>query len=270
MDKTLKPADAGEIFEKLLPAWNKPLELGLVLNLPLSRVEAIHMQYLNPRDCVLRIIIAFLEQAEPRPTWRVIVEALRSRVVNLPDLARRVEAALIPDPTATRDVVLPETTTGKSPSAPIISDLFMSPPVLTLDDAETILDELFEAQNQSYMLGLALKLPFSEVEAIHGQYQNPRDRLLRVIIAFLEQAEPRPTWGVIVEALRSRAVNLPRLARRVEAAHCPDPTATRSGEFTTVLLSSYHYSHTYQPSSFLLAKKTTYPTRKLPNPSFLC
>ena len=67
MDKTLKPDDAGEIFEKLLPAWNKPLELGLALNLPLSTVEAIHMQYLNPRDCVLRIIIAFLEQAEPRP-----------------------------------------------------------------------------------------------------------------------------------------------------------------------------------------------------------
>ena len=124
MDETLRPDDAGEIFEKLLPAWNKPLELGLALNLPLSEVEAIHMQYINPRDCLLRIIIAFLKQMKPRPTWRVIVEALRSRVVNLPDLARRVEAALIPDPTATRDVV-PETTTGKSPSAPIISDLFI-------------------------------------------------------------------------------------------------------------------------------------------------
>ena len=124
MDETLRPDDAGEIFEKLLPAWNEPLELGLALNLPLYEVEAIHMQYQNPDDRLLHVIIAFLEQAEPRPTWGVIAEALRSRVVNLPALARRVEAALIPDPTATRGVV-PETSTSKSPSAPIISDLFI-------------------------------------------------------------------------------------------------------------------------------------------------
>ena len=247
MDETLAPDDAGEIFEELLPACNKSLMLGLALNLSLSEVEAIHMQYQNPRQCLLRVIMSFLEQVEPRPTWGVIVEALRSRAVNLPDLARRVEAALIPDPTATR--VVPETTTGKSPSAPIISDLFMSPAVLTPDDAVMILDELFEAQNQSYMLCLALKLPFSEVEAIHGQYQNPRDRLLRVIIAFLEQAEPRPTWGVIVEALRSRAVNLPHLARRV---HCPDSITTRSGEFTAVFYRAITilYSHHRSWASF--------------------
>ena len=41
--------------------------------------------------------------------------ALRSPIVNLPALARRVEAAHFPDLTATRDVV-PETT-GKSLSS---------------------------------------------------------------------------------------------------------------------------------------------------------
>ena len=130
MDKTLTPDDAVEIFEELLPAQNQSYVLGLKLKLPLRIVEAIHLQYQNPRDCLLHVIVAFLEQTEPRPTWRVIVNALRSRAINLPDLARRVEVAHIPDPTdipdptATRDVV-PETATGKSPSAPIISDLFI-------------------------------------------------------------------------------------------------------------------------------------------------
>ena len=109
----------------------------------------------------------------------------------------------------------------------------MSPPVLTPDDARTILNELFDARNQSLMLGLALKLPFHKVKAIHSQYQNPRDRLHYVIIEFLNQAEPRPTWRVIVKALRSRAVNLPHLARRV---HCPDSITTRSGEFTDLAI----------------------------------
>ena len=110
----------------------------------------------------------------------------------------------------------------------------MSPPVLTPDDAGMILDELFEARNQSYVLGLVLKLPLDKVEAIHSQYQNPGECFIRVVVAFLRQTEPRPTWRVIVNALRSRVVDLPDLARRVEAAHCPDSITTRSGEFTAV------------------------------------
>ena len=120
----LTPDDAGMVLNELFEARNQSYVLGLALKLPLDKVEAIHSQYQNPGECFIRVIIAFLEQAEPRPTWRAIVEALRSRAINLPDVARRVEAAHFPDPTATRDVV-PETATGKSPSAPIISDLFI-------------------------------------------------------------------------------------------------------------------------------------------------
>ena len=65
-----------------------------------------------------------------------------------------------------------------------------------------------------------------DVEAIQTTYQQPKDRLLQVIIAFLQQAEPRPTWRSIVDALKSPVVGLTALARRVEAAHFPHPTAT--------------------------------------------
>ena len=98
---------------------------------------------------------------------------------------------------------------------------------LAESDAADILEELLSAQNQSYLLGMKLKLPLHEVEAIHLKYLDPRERLLHVIVTFLRQAEPRPTWRVIVEALRNPIVNLPALARRVVAAHFPDPTATR-------------------------------------------
>ena len=83
-----------------------------------------------------------------------------------------------------------------------------------------------EAQNQSYALGLKLKLPPHVVEAIHSTYLQPRDRLLQVLIEFTKQIDPRPTWRAIVAALRSPAVNLPQLAMRVEAAHFPYPTAS--------------------------------------------
>jgi hypothetical protein len=109
VDETLIPDDAGKILVELLPAQNKSRMLGLALNLPPHKVEAIHSQYQNPQDRLYYVIIAFLER-EPRPTWRVIVKALRSRAVNLPALAKKMESAHYPDLTLTRDVV-PETTT---------------------------------------------------------------------------------------------------------------------------------------------------------------
>ena len=96
------------------------------------------------------------------------------------------------------------------------------------NDAAEVLEELLDAQNQSYVLGLKLKIPLADVDAIHGSYSSPRDRLLQVIIAFLKQEQTGPTWRVIVDALRNPAVNLPALAKRVEAAHFPDPTSIRA------------------------------------------
>ena len=90
-----------------------------------------------------------------------------------------------------------------------------------------IFEELLEAMNQAYMLGLKLNLPSHELDAIRKTNPDPREFLLQVILAFLRRAEPRPTWRVIVDALRSPIVNLTALAERVEAAHFPDNTATR-------------------------------------------
>ena len=59
------------------------------------------------------------KQAE-RPTWRVLIDALKNPLVSLTALAGRVEAAHFPDSTATRDVVPTcKTTTGMSLSAPL-------------------------------------------------------------------------------------------------------------------------------------------------------
>ena len=97
---------------------------------------------------------------------------------------------------------------------------------LTPEDAVSVLEEIVEAENRSYRLGLKLKLPSHVVDSIKTQYSDPRDMLLQVLLEFMRQTEPRPTWRVIVDALRSPAVNLPHLAERVEAAHFPNPSAT--------------------------------------------
>ena len=114
MNETLTPDDAGKILEELLDAQNHAHLLGLMMNVKPRDVEAIQAMYQQPKDRLLHIIISFLQQTEPTPTWRTIVDALKSPVVGLTALARRVEAAHFPDSTATRDVVAE--TTGMSPS----------------------------------------------------------------------------------------------------------------------------------------------------------
>ena len=98
---------------------------------------------------------------------------------------------------------------------------------LTERDAKDILEELLEAMNKAYELGLVLKLLPHELEAIKKASSNAQECLLQVILAFLRRVEPKPTWMVIVDALRNRIVNLTALAERVEAAHFSGPTATQ-------------------------------------------
>ena len=95
--------------------------------------------------------------------------------------------------------------------------------VLTEKDVQNILEELLPAQNRSYELGLKLNLPPHQVESIHSTYTDPRKRLLQIVIQFLSQLEPRPTWKVIVYALKSPVVNLPRLGEAIEAVYVNIP-----------------------------------------------
>ena len=86
------------------------------------------------------------------------------------------------------------------------------------------MDVLDELMDKSYELGVKLMVPASKVESIHKTYKKPRSRLLQVLVEFLNQETPPPTWTAIVDALRSRTVNLFELAGRVEAAHFPEST----------------------------------------------
>ena len=104
--------------------------------------------------------------------------------------------------------------------------------VLTAKDAVKVLEELLPAQNQSYELGLTLNLPPHEVKSIHNTFTDPRKRLLQIVMEFLNQADPQPTWRVIVGALKNPVVNLPQLARAIETAHIPVNTSTPVSEAT--------------------------------------
>ena len=105
--------------------------------------------------------------------------------------------------------------------------------ILTDSDAVDILEELTEALGHANILGVMLSIKPVELEAISMMYKDPKERLYRIILTFLRQAEPPPTWRAIVKALKSPIVNLTALAKRMEAAHFHDPTASRDPPTTT-------------------------------------
>ena len=110
-DKTLTPNDAVDVLEELLEVQSNSYAFGLKLKLPQPVVNSIHSTYTQPRDCLLQVIIAFTQQVD-NPTWRAIIDALRSPTLNLLPLANKVEAVHFPDPTSTRDVVPEIPSTG--------------------------------------------------------------------------------------------------------------------------------------------------------------
>lgn len=100
-ESELRHDDVSKVLEELLPAQNLSYLLGLKLKLPQHVVDRIHIDTPHPRERLLQILVEFLKLEQPRPTWTALADALKSPVVNLPDLAERVEATLFPE-TSTR------------------------------------------------------------------------------------------------------------------------------------------------------------------------
>ena len=97
MSKTLTTNDTADVLDALLPAQNEYHSLGLALKLSPYEVKAIYTANHRPQDCLREVIIKFLEQApESRRNWRVIADALASRIVNHQGLSETVKAAHLP------------------------------------------------------------------------------------------------------------------------------------------------------------------------------
>lgn len=120
-DETLSPDKAIDILGEILEAQNQSRYLGLTLNIPDYEVTSIHKQYTDPKDCLYYVLVKFLNGIDPIPTWKVIIAALRSPAVNLPQLAMKLETKHI---RATRNV-LPETITNTGRCSHLVHELFL-------------------------------------------------------------------------------------------------------------------------------------------------
>jgi len=92
---------------------------------------------------------------------------------------------------------------------------------LSLDDLVTVRKELHEARTKWYDIGLELKVPVGTLDSIEAQSDDAKKCLLDTLKHWLKTVDPKPTWQLLVNALRSCLVKENRLANSLEEKHCP-------------------------------------------------
>ena len=95
-DKTLNQDDVADVVCEILDVQTKSKTFGRVLKLPKATVDAIHCRYSETQDCLFHVIDEFVKQLEPRPTWRVILNALRNPLIDHSRLAQEIERKYSP------------------------------------------------------------------------------------------------------------------------------------------------------------------------------
>lgn len=88
--------------------------------------------------------------------------------------------------------------------------------VMDLNDAIDILQELDEVKADSEVLGHLLRVPRVLLYSFRQEYIDPQDHLLHVIDEFLKGVDPKPTWRVIIGALRHPQLRYRKLAEEIE------------------------------------------------------
>ena len=101
MSEILTRADAENVLRELLPLTNnESYTLGLLLGLPIHRMDVVETTNLSPKPFLTEVIIWFLVQApESRRNWRVIADALSNPLLNHRALAESIKAAHFPNST---------------------------------------------------------------------------------------------------------------------------------------------------------------------------
>ena len=97
-------------------------------------------------------------------------------------------------------------------------------------DLSTVRNEIHDIRTKWLDIGVELKVKISTLKSIETRYVDPKDRLREVISEWLK-ANDYPTWQSLVDALRTRVIDEPKLAAELEAKYCSCSTESKGNSF---------------------------------------
>ena len=100
-----------------------------------------------------------------------------------------------------------------------LTNLFLSPDFLSIDDLGQVFNKLYDARVKWFEIGLQLidKLTVSDIETIQKEQDGDYDKcFVHLLKTWLrKQVDPKPTWAMLANALRSQSVGFGRLAETI-------------------------------------------------------
>ena len=90
-----------------------------------------------------------------------------------------------------------------------------------VDDLGDVLEETLGSSTKWYRIGLRLKVPVAKLDGIRKEFNDQQECLCEMLKEWLKStAGTKPSWEVLVEALRSQTVGETQLADQLETNHC--------------------------------------------------
>ena len=90
-----------------------------------------------------------------------------------------------------------------------------------LGNLRDLLEETLSSSTKWYKIGLRLDVPVDKLDGIRREFSDQEDCLCEMLKEWLKGAAgTRPTWHVLVEALRSQTVGETQLADQLEMKYC--------------------------------------------------
>ena len=181
------------------------MDIGIELGLNMTDLDAIETNFgSDPKKCFTKMLTLWLEQVDPLPTQRALVEALRSPTVNLGQLAESVENEDLLVELSSSEVVTP-----RAVVVPYEADNQLFPHIDDIQDEQSRreLEQRLRAESKEIRLQFCILMNkyFDSLE--DQQYSIPR--LIRYLKTGLETdcLFPEPNnanYGDIMKLIESK------------------------------------------------------------------
>ena len=79
----LSVIDLKAVAKMVWPARSKWFHIGVELGIDLGTLEAIRNDYCSSKECFTTMLTEWLRMNDPVPSWRALVDALKSKLVGV-------------------------------------------------------------------------------------------------------------------------------------------------------------------------------------------
>ena len=99
---------------------------------------------------------------------------------------------------------------------------------LTAKDLWKVQNILWEVCEKWFDIGIQLKLEPNNLNKIEANFKTVEECCRKMLLTWLSQVDPKPTWAALVEALKSPPVKCEYVARKIELEHLQKPESSQN------------------------------------------